>query len=166
MIPLKEDLKTVAHNLWTRGVTWKWNVMNQYKGSKYYSMIFNNYTKSKDKDYFHHHFDLRKISSILLNICRKNRLYLFIGDDLRENEVGNTHDKFLNKASRDIGKGMMTTSTTSYRVHDGKGYYMLYLTFDSGKIFEGKGVVKTSKGYTLKDLNQISTINPKLYRKE
>lgn len=221
---LNEDLKTVAHNLWSSNLT-GYHALN-YKGAAhaagaiggvagvYHQVKQANKIRDAlgplgqafipkavmhpavpitaalrigssliggkdmiDRKYFTSHFELPdSLKQQIAGWCKKAGATAFkkqnvgIGFktlNLRQDghELGNIHTRL---ATRALGNGALTTSTTCIPISAGKElFYYVYPTFDSSEIFDIKALKQKGKNdFEVIKLNQWKKEDSSKYRKD
>lgn len=170
MILREEDLRTSVHNFMTRigGFSSHW--FDAINLSPFISGLQLIDINREDVKYFNSLYKVSaKLNSMLLHMCKKTGGYKFTEKEYNEYSRNNADRSIARDmtyfASRDIGKGMLTTSTVAQVVPDNNGFYVVYYTFDSTNIEDCKVVCYHKDiGFYLKEIPQWTTVNPNLYR--
>ena len=131
-----------------------------------------------DRKYFTSHWTLTdSLKTKIAQWCKQAKATAFkpknLGIGLRSinlnqdgHELGNIHTRL---ATRAIGDGALTTSTTCIPIPAGKDlFYYVYPTFDATEIFDMKALKKVGEGdgdYTVVKLNQWKKEDSPKYRK-
>lgn len=193
---INEDLKTAAHNIWTRGTGYFSPHMMNMKNFNPLNVtalpafvlgtIASNLLGSTDRidnAYFDHHYELsEKLINKLRNWCAKAGGSVVTVGQMRTkngfqlNEKDALARQNTRKATRGFGKGMITTATAYKKIPVGNkgGCYVIYLTFDAESIEDVKVLKLKAKGmnpeddnsYTVVKLPQWNSVDPSEYRKE
>ena len=130
-----------------------------------------------DRKYFTSHFELpNSLKQQIAGWCKKAGATAFkkqnVGIGLKTlnlrqdgHELGNIHTRL---ATRTLGNGALTTSTTCIPIPAGKElFYYVYPTFDSSEIFDMKALKrKGEKDFEVVKLNQWKKEDSSKYRKD
>ena len=171
---INEDLKTVGHNLWTRFASKtnnKLSSIRQMSDSNPLSSSTNIY--KRDNAYFDSMYKIPNSLKVkLISWCRSNGGSIVTKDQINKiNKSRDTksgfHGKTVNKASRNLGSGMMTTSTVLKFLSLGNDqFYAVYFTFDGKSIEDVKVLTGDPEGdFSMKELPQWNSVNPEEYKK-
>lgn len=126
----------------------------------------------EDVRYFNQFYNISdKLKSMISHMCKQEGGKKFTESEFNQ-YARNNSDRTISRdytydASRNMGDGMLTTSTIPYTISNGNGFYVVYFTFDSHTIEDCKVLCYHKDiGYYLKLLPRWNTVNPNLYRKE
>jgi len=191
-LSFNEDLKTVAHNILSNQFG---NHAKNIKGAYALGVgilqlnpfvIGSSLLGGKDwidNKYFNAHWTMTdKLKATISSWCKKagatpfkkKKIDISLGfsghtTNLRQDghELGNIHTRL---ATRSIGKGMLTTSTTCIPIPAGNGlFYYVYPTFDASDIYDLKALKQTGTGrndYKVVELIQWKSIDHNQYKKD
>lgn len=172
MIIREEDARTALNNFMSRIGGASSHFFDKVNLSPSFSFLQLIDINREDILYFNKFYSIsKKLNSIIAHMCKQEG-----GKKFTETEFNNysrNHSdrtvsrEFIYDASRDIGDGMLTTSTIAQTIQDGNGFYVVYFTFDSSIIEDCKVLCyDKNNGYYLKVLPRWSTVNPNLYKKQ
>lgn len=165
---INEDAMTGAYNVFTRLVQGRSNYTDDVGIKRNMPLVglpfgfpsfvkfadLNRLDKQRFRAYFRFNDNYKKE---LAKACKAQGGKLFTDREINQfkSEYERTPDKYyLNKASRDFGKGMLTTTTIDMQLPYGKDtFFIIYITFDADTILDIK--VLTNDG--IKKLTGIKT---------
>lgn len=166
---LGEDIKTVAHNLWTRAS----GIAGPHGANiKQLDMIFGQLFKATDyldESYFDAHFRLSpKLKEKIISWVRNLGPSVADVSEVNKNyniSIADARSRNVRRATRGIGKGLLTTATCYKTFNIGNKSACVYFTFDSSKIFDAKVLMKEpdEANYSVKELPQMKSVDPSEY---
>lgn len=153
---LNEDFSTGVHNVVTRLIQGQSNVTDDFNiqrnmplaGVPYGIPSFVKYRSltRADKQRFRLLWKITDSVKIgLSKLCKQQGGWLFTDRTANQfkSEYERSPEKFyLNSASRDLGNGMITTSTVDMQIPYKNGFFIVYFTFDTNKIYDIKVITK------------------------